>query len=471
MTRRELLKIGGAAAAELPGLQAGPADRRPNFLFLIADDLTWRGVRSPGNSEVHTPNLDRLAARGVTFTHCFHQGSWSGAVCVPSRTMLNTGLTAFQARSRAETTPLWGETLGKSGYRTHIVGKWHLSNANLARGFQTRGPVSGGMFESTPESYDRPRPGNDSWRPWDTSLRGQWLHTAKWQNAATDEIRHSAAIWADEAIRHLDTVSKGADPFFLYVGFNSPHDPRQAPREFVERYPAAQIEIPPNYAPEHPFDNGDLHGRDERLAPFPRTREAVQVHRAEYYAHITYMDAQVGRILDALDGSAAASNTHLIFTADHGLAVGQHGLMGKQNLYEHSVRMPLMIAGPGIRAGARVEHMVYQHSVFPTTCELAGIAAPSTVGFPSLAGLVKGHGKAPHDAMFCYYQGWQRSVRTEEHRLIVYPKAGVAQLFDLVKDPWETKNLAEDRRHAALRRSLFERLRRLQGELGDEVEL
>jgi arylsulfatase A-like enzyme len=460
-TRRDVLKLGAAVAAP---------ERRPNFLFLIADDLTYQGVRALGNAEVHTPNLDRLSARGVTFTHCFHQGSWSGAVCVPSRTMLNTGLTAFQARTRAETTPLWGETLGKAGYRTHMLGKWHLSNTNLARGFQTHGPVSGGMFASTPDAYDRPRPGN-TWTPWDTTLKGQWLHTAEWQKAATDEIRHSAAVWADEAIHHLDTVAKGADPFLLYVGFNSPHDPRQAPREFIERYPADRIEVPPNYAPEHPFDNGDLHGRDERLAPFPRSRDAVRVHRSEYYAHITYMDAQVGRILDALDASGAASNTYLIFTADHGLAVGQHGLMGKQNLYEHSVRMPMMVVGPGIRPGSRVDHMVYQHSVFPTTCELAGIATPSTVGFPSLANLLKGRGAAKHDAMFCYYQGFQRSVRTLDHKLILYPKAGVTQLYDVRKDPWETKNLAGERRHAALQRSLMERLRGLQRELGDEVKL
>jgi choline-sulfatase len=228
--------------------------------------------------------------------------------------------------------------------------------------------------------------------------------------------------------------------------------------------------VPRNYLPEHPFDHGDLHGRDERLAPFPRSREAVQVHRAEYYAHITYMDAQIGRILDAVEASSAAANTYVIITADHGLAVGQHGLMGKQNLYDHSVRMPLMIAGPGIPKARRVEEMLYQHSLFATTCELAGVAPPGSLEFASIAGLARGRGSGRgHDAMFCYYQGFQRSVRTRDHKLIVYPKARVTQLFDLKKDPWETKNLAEDRRYAGLRRQLMERLRGMQGELGDEV--
>jgi arylsulfatase A-like enzyme len=153
MTRRDLLKMSGAAAsAELSLATVGGAERRPNFLFMIADDLTYRGVHALGNSEIQTPNLDRLVRRGCAFTHCFHQGSWLPAVCVASRTMLNTGLTAFRAHKNSETAPLWGQTLGAAGYDSCIVGKWHLSQANLDRGFRQTGPISGGMFESGPES-------------------------------------------------------------------------------------------------------------------------------------------------------------------------------------------------------------------------------------------------------------------------------------------------------------------------------
>ncbi|MDE3198355.1 MAG: sulfatase-like hydrolase/transferase [Acidobacteriota bacterium] len=465
MDRRNFLKATAVQIAAAGHLDAQPKER-PNFLFLIADDLTFRGVRALGNHEVETPAIDRLIERGCTFTHCFHQGSWSGAVCIASRTMLNTGMTAFRARKEVETTPLWGQTFSEAGYDTHLVGKWHLSRPALKRSFLATGAVSPGMFESGPDAYNRPSPGN-TWTPWDKTRKGQWLHTTQWANAPVDEVKHSAEIWADGAIEHLNKVAQGTKPFVLYVGFNSPHDPRQAPREFVERYPRERIAIPPDYLPEHPFDQGDHRIRDEVLAPFPRTKDAVRLHRQEYYAHITYMDTQIGRILDALERSPAAANTYVILTADHGLAVGEHGLMGKQNLYEHSVRMPYVIAGPGI-AHRSVDAMIYQHSTFATACELAGIRVPKSVEFPSLAPWLKGKGTEPHDAMFCWYLNYQRSVRTREHKLIVYPQAGVTQLFDLRKDPWETNDLAEQPKYAATQAALRERLRRFQRELGDD---
>jgi hypothetical protein len=144
-----------------------------------------------------------------------------------------------------------------------------------------------GMFESGPDTYNRPAPGN-TWTPWDKSRKGQWLPTEAWRKAAEAPVQHSAQIWADTAAERLLARKETDDPFFLYVGFTSPHDPRQAPKESVDRYPAAKIVLPPNYLPEHPFDQGDRKVRDELLAPFPRTREAVQLHRSEYYAHTTY---------------------------------------------------------------------------------------------------------------------------------------------------------------------------------------
>jgi arylsulfatase A-like enzyme len=467
MRRRNFLQsaIAGGIGAK-PAAAAAPA--RPNFLFLIADDLTYRAIHSLNNPEIETPNLDRLVKRGCTFTHCFHQGSWSGAVCIASRSMLNCGMTAFRAQRRIEQAPLWAETLGGAGYDTSIIGKWHLSDANLKRSFKKIGPVSGGMFESGPAAYNRPTPDN-TWTPWDESLKGQWLETNTWQPGATQPIKHSARVWAETASDYLRQRTPQDNPFFLYVGFNSPHDPRQAPKDFVDRYPATRIEIPPNYLPQHPFDQGDARVRDELLAPFPRSREAVRLHRSEYYAHVTYMDAQIGGLLDTLDRSGHAASTYLILTADHGLAVGQHGLMGKQNVYDHSIRMPLLISGPGIPAGKRVDEMVYQHSMFATTCELAGVAAPNTVEFPSLMGFLKGRGREQHDAVFCWYRGFQRAVRTREHKMIVYPEAGVSQLFDLQRDPWEIHNLANDQKYAALKRSLIERLHLFQRELEDDL--
>jgi arylsulfatase A-like enzyme len=464
--RREFLH--SSLAAGIASQQAQAASAKPNFLFLIADDLTYRAIENLNNPEVATPNLNRLMKQGCTFTHCFHQGSWTPAVCVASRSMLNSGLTVFRAQRNIEKTPLWTETMGANGYDTSMAGKWHLSKPNLNRAFKHTAVVAAGMFESGPTAYHRPSPGN-TWSPYDHSLKGQWLETKTWQPGSDAPIKHSARIFSEAAVDYLSNRKNRTNPFLLYVGFTSPHDPRQAPKEYVDRYPKERIKVPPNYLPEHPFDQGDMKIRDEILAPFPRTPEAVQLHRSEYYAHIDYLDNQIGHILDALEKSGEASNTYVIFTADHGLAVGQHGLMGKQNMYDHSTRIPLIVGGPGIPAGKTVDELVYQHSVFATSCELSGVARPSTVEFPSLVDLLQGPGKEKHDAVFCYYRGFQRSVRTREHKLIVYPQAGRTQLFDLKKDPWEIHDLAGGRKHTALKQSLLERLHRFQKDLEDDI--
>ena len=449
------------------------SESRPNFLFMIADDLTYRAIRALYDQEVHTPNLDRLAARGCAFTHCFQQGSWTPAVCIASRMMLVTGLNTFRANQDRDFTPLWGQTLREAGYHTYIVGKWHLDPTMLQRCFDEMGPIGLGMYESTPQAYRRPEPGNN-WTPWNKELKGHWLHTKLWIDAQKDEVRHSCQIYADCAVDHLvNKVPRLNQPFYMYIGFNSPHDPRQSPKEFVDMFPRDRIEIPPNYLPEFPFDNGFIRGRDEQLAPFPRTHAAVRLHRSEYYAIIAYLDHQVGRILDALDRSGKANNTYVIFTADHGLAVGQHGLMGKQSLFDHSIRMPWIIRGPGVPEGKRVDDLVYQHCTFATTCELAGIPVPSSVEFPSIAGLIKGHGAPRYDVVFSRYLNFQRTVRTRNHKLIVYPQVKKVQLFDLNKNPWEllSGDLAEEAAMASVREDLMKRLRNFQKELDDPLNL
>jgi arylsulfatase A-like enzyme len=464
----------GQAAAMASVSQAPAAQQRPNFVFIICDDLMFRTLHALNNPEVHTPSLDRLMASGMAFTHCFHQGSWSGAVCLPSRTMLNSGLTAFHAEAGIDKVPTWGQTLGSAGYRTYICGKWHLDPTVLQRSFQEMGPIAPGMLESTPldgAAYDRPRPGDD-WQPWDESLDGHWVHTGLWINGRPDKIQHSAAMYTDCFIDQLlHRAARRDDPFFMYLGFNSPHDPRQAPREYLDLYPQDKIQIPPNFLPEHPFDQGDSKIRDELLAPFPRTQGAVQLHRREYYALITYVDYQIGRILDALQQSGKADNTYVILTADHGLAVGEHGLLGKQNMYDCSIRMPLIVSGPGIKPGSRCDALVYQHSMYATTCELAGVPIPETVEFPSLAGYLRGSGGPDNDAVFSYYRDYQRMVRTKTNKLIVYPGIQRVQVFDIEKDPWEMHDLSADPAAAEVRGHLMARLKEFQRELGDKLDL
>jgi choline-sulfatase len=486
MNRRRFLGMAGGAlagaqalsldvAAETARSSAG-ADSRPNFLFMIADDLMFRTIHSINNPEVHTPNIDRLVQGGCHFTHCFHQGSWTGAVCIASRTMLLTGLTAFNANhaipgDQSAQIPVWGQTLREHGYKTYITGKWHLDAVSLSRSFAEQGPVGPGFFDSTRDMYNRPAPG-DHWNPTNHDLKGHWLDLGLWDRGAQGETRHSSEVYADSVIEYLDRQKTSSEPFFVYLGFNAPHDPRQAPQEFLDMYPIDSIQVPPNFLPEHPFDQGAQKVRDELLAPFPRTEFDIKTHRREYYAIISHMDAQIGRILDALEKSGKAANTYVILTADHGLAVGEHGLMGKQNQYECSMRMPLIMRGPHIQPGKCVDEMVYQHSMFATTCDLAGAPIPKHVEFPSLVQMLREEQPKPiHDAMFGWLSNLQRSVRTKKHKLIYYAHLNRYQLFDLEKDPWEMNDLVNDPAYGQVKTELIARLRNLQRELGDTLEL
>ncbi|MDE1177918.1 MAG: sulfatase-like hydrolase/transferase [Edaphobacter sp.] len=457
---------------------AAGSSQQPNFLFIIADDLMFRTINSINNPEVHTPNMDRLVRSGCHFTHCFHQGSWTGAVCVASRTMLNTGLTAFHANredsaNTATNKPVWGQTLREAGYDTYITGKWHLDAVSLQRAFSEMGPVAPGFLPSTAAEYNRPAPGNN-WNPSDKTLFGHWLKQGLWTSRRGDDtIQHSSELYADAAIKYLkESVPQQKNPFFMYVGFNAPHDPRQAPQEYLDMYPVEKIAIPPNFLPEHPFDQGAHKTRDEVLAPFPRTEYDVRVHRREYYAIITHMDAQIGRILDALEASGKADNTYVIMTADHGLAVGEHGLMGKQNQYECSMRMPLIIKGPGIKAGKQVDEMVYQHSMYATTCDLAHVPIPQHVEFPSLAPMLHEENPQPiNDAMFGWLDGLQRSIRTKKHKLIFYAHLNRYQVFDLEKDPWEMHDLVDEPAYATVKQELIQKLKAKQKELDDPMDI
>ncbi len=482
MDRRRFLGVSAGALAAtqmstaLGSKQSLGQDARPNFLFIIADDLMFRTIAAINNPEVHTPNIDSLVRSGCHFTHAFHQGSWTGAVCIASRTMLNTGLTGFKANradsgNQAFDHPAWGQTFRAAGYDTYITGKWHLDAVMLQRSFSEQGPVAPGFLNSTPNMYDRPAPGN-TWSPTDKSLFGHWLKKGLWLNRKDDTIQHSSELYADAAVGYLGRASAKKSPFFMYVGFNAPHDPRQAPQEFLDLYPADNIAIPPNFLPQHPFDQGDYKTRDELLAPFPRTKHDVQVHRREYYAIISHMDAQIGRILAALKASGKADNTYVILTADHGLAIGEHGLMGKQNQYECSMRMPLIIAGPGVKPGKSVDEMVYQHSMYATTCDLAKIPIPPHVEFPSLAPMLHAEKPEPvHDAMFGWLNILQRSIRTRQHKLIFYSQLPRFQLFDLEKDPWEMHDLADDPSYAGVKSEMIAKLKQQQKELGDPMDI
>lgn len=442
---------------------------KPNVLFLFADDFSYEAVRAFGHTDIDTPNLDRLAARGTTFTRCYNMGSWSGAVCVASRTMLITGRSVWNAGKVYEKTDaerqtgvLWPQLMKKAGYKTYMTGKWHIET-DATKCFDVTRDVRAGMPKTVPSSYNRPIAGqSDAWSPFDSSLGGFWEGGTHWSE-----------VLADHTLEFLADTKRGGAPFFIYAAFNAPHDPRQAPKEFVDRYPLSRIAMPVNFLPEYPHKDaiGCSHKlRDENLAPMPRTELAVKTHRAEYYALITHLDAQIGRILDALNASGQAENTWIFFTADHGLAVGHHGFFGKQNLYEHSVRVPFLVSGPGVAKNAKNDDAIYLQDVMATALDLAGAEKPAHVFFNSLRPLLNGE-KSRYEAVYGAYLQLQRAITHDGWKLIAYPKAKVLRLYHLAEDPQEMQDLSANSEHAPRLKDLLQRLIKLSAELQDDVDL
>lgn len=460
--------------------------RSPNILMLVADDQAFRSIGSLNNPEVHTPNLDRLVARGTTFTHAHHQGAWHGAVCVASRAMLHTGRMLYHCGGDdCGDHPMIGGVLGEQGYHTFCTGKWHNWEHSRARSFQQLGPDGGGMYDSSTfdfrrleptgdpsrSAYLRPAPGN-TWTADDRSLGGHWLPDEQDPTG----FEHSSTRWTRSTIDYLiERQATAPDvPFFAYCAFHAPHDPRQADTPYLERYPLDEVQLPPNALPEHPFNQGDYDLRDEQLAPWPRTDDVIRAHRQEYHAILTHMDEEIGRILDHLDATGQTENTLIVFTADHGLAVGEHGLMGKQNMYDHSVRIPLIFAGPGVPAGQTCDALVYQHSAFATLADLGNFTAPESLQFPSLAPLLSDPQVAgPHETVYSSYRHFQRMCRDQNHKLILYPHLGRWQLFNTTEDPFEINDLALEEgakeTYRAIIDRLFNSLKQWQQTVGDQL--
>jgi choline-sulfatase len=261
-------------------------------------------------------------------------------------------------------------------------------------------------------------------------------------------------------------------PFFMYLAFNAPHDPRQSPKEFVDMYPAEQVRVPESFLPEYPYDIGSNKIRDEKLAPFPRTEYSVQVNRQEYYAIITHMDQQIGRILDALEQTGEADNTWIVFTADHGLACGHHGLLGKQNMFDHSMRVPFVICGPGVEGNRQIGRHIYLQDIMPTALQLAGAEVPQHVEYASLLPLLNAEASEP-DSNISYgaYVDVQRMITVDDWKLILYPKIGRSLLYNLHQDPLEIQDLSEQEDALATKRRLFEVLLQEQLRTGDSLDL
>jgi arylsulfatase A-like enzyme len=428
------------------------ADERPNILFLFSDDQRADTIASLGNPHLSTPTLDRLAQSGTVFTRAYCMGAQQGAVCVPSRAMLMSGRTLFRVKENLAGQTTWPEMFGRAGYSTFITGKWHNGAESLLRSFQQgRSVFLGGM-------------GNPYRLPIQDISPDHQLGSVR------ESGEHSVKVFADAVIEFLKERRAGK-PFLCYVSFNCPHDPRIAPQPYRDKYNAHKPPAPANFLPQHPFNDGEMVNRDEELAPWPRTPEIVRQHLADYYAYIEFLDDQIARITQALEASGQMDNTIIVFSSDHGLAIGSHGLFGKQNLYDHSMHAPLIIAGPGIAQGRQTAALCYLLDIFPTLGALAKVPAPDGSEGRSLAPVLIGQTETHRTVIFTAYTRVQRAVRDDRWKLIAYPQINKTQLFDLRNDPGEIHDLAGNPRHAGELKRLTALLRDQQAGAGDTQSL
>ena len=432
-SRRRFLKSAGVVPSPVA---FGAAKRRPNVLFLLTDDQRQDTIHALGNAAIRTPNLDGLVRNGVTFRNGYCMGGYSPAVCLPSRQMMLRGRSWISVQKMSDAVPNLAQSMNEAGYDSFHYGKRGNEDLKVHKYFTHNHYV-------TPDDQEERRTG----RP------GMQM--------------------AERVGEYLDQWKGGSPtkPFFMYLAGPAPHDPRVAPPEYLAMYPPEKLPLPPNFKPYHPFDNGEMYIRDERLAPWPRTGAEIRRHLREYYAVITHLDEQIGRIFSKLRAIGEYDNTIIVFTSDQGIAIGSHGLMGKQNLYEHSMNPGIIFSGPGIPRGKRLDAFAYLFDIYPTVVDLVGAKAPEPLEGKSLAPVVRGQSRAVRDTVFLAYRDIQRAVRRGRWKMIRYPRVDVTQLFDLETDPYETRDLAGDPRHAARMEELLKLMREQQTLFGDTTPL
>ena len=430
--------------------------KKPNILFIVTDDQRFDTIHALGNKEIITPNLDKLAKRGTSFVRAHIAGGTCGAVCMPSRAMILSGRNPFHLEELGGNIPeqhkTLAETFKNNGYETIGLGKWHNGCPAYARSFTQGAKIFfGGMWDH----WNVPTCRFDPTGKYDNAINFvvDFYSDNHPQEQHCDEFdpgKHSSSLLTDSAIELLNENANKDKPFFMYLAYLAPHDPRTMPDEFREMYDPEKIELPPNFQEIIDTNYPLMVHRDEHLAAYPREEKEIKRHIAEYFAMITHLDFEIGRLLDALKESGEEENTIIVFTGDNGLAVGQHGWLGKEDIYEHGVRIPLIMAGPGIAKDQRNDAYVYLYDIFPTLCEKVGIDIPSSVDGNSFAKLLDGeHGENFRDELYLIFDNFVRGVKDENYKLIEYRNGDNEEdkwtfLYDIKNDPWETINLAND---------------------------
>jgi arylsulfatase A-like enzyme len=446
------MRVIGCAWICLLGLCSILAARaKPNVLLLVSDDQRPDTIAALGNKVIQTPSLDRLVNGGTSFL----QATCGNPICTPSRAEILTGCSSFRngvmdfgQKIRPELAT-WPRTMGEGGYNSWYVGKWHNNDKPSAHGFsESRGLYAGGGRRWYKPQVD--------WKGMEVTGYRNWLFQKedgqRFPERGVGLTSDISAQFAEAAISFIRR--KTEKPFLMQVNFTAPHDPLLMPPGYENKYDPTKIPLPKNFLPRHPFDHGNFDGRDEKMLPWPRDPVMVRKNLAVYYAVISHMDEQIGRILDILEETKQTKDTLVIFTSDHGLAVGSHGLMGKQNMYEHTIRVPLVMAGPGIPKGKRNEALCYLRDLFPTICDLIGLPIPKSVEGRSLKPVIREEKNSVYSEIYGYFRDKQRMVRDKRWKLIHYPEIDRYQLFDLNKDPFEKNDLIGKDHHAQVVRHL-----------------
>ena len=427
---------------------------KPNILFILADDQRADALGCAGNPSIKTPNIDNLAQNGVRFTNSYVMGGHHGAISAPSRAMLLSGRYLFHVYDKLAGVKTMPVHFSTHGYETFGTGKWHNEKSTFEASFQKGMNVFlGGMADhfNIPVS--------------DLGPDGKLSLPMK-KSFSTD-------LFAGAAIDFITNYAAGdhKNPFFCYVAFTVPHDPYSPRPDYIGRYPPDSLPLPGNFMPLHPFVFDDLMVRDENLSPWPRAPETIRAALADYYGLITHLDDKIGEIINTLKEKDLYENTIIVYAADNGLAIGSHGLLGKQNLYEHSMKVPLIITGPGIPKEKLSDALVYLFDLYPTLTELCSLPAPEGIDGKSLVPVISGTTQEVRSSLFTAYRYTVRAVRTKEWKLIRYPERNYTQLFNLEEDPLEMNNLAENSRFKSKTDELLRLMQEWQVAVNDTVPL
>lgn len=443
MDRRQFVKT-AAAAACLSAAAAvdAKATRRPNVLVLMPDQWRAQSLGCYGNPDVRTPHLDRLAAEGAKLTNVIA----NSPVCGPARGVILTGtyastngLVANDLRLRSDV-PSLASAFATSGYRTAFIGKWHMDGGPRNPGFVPEERRHGFQYWAANECSHKPY-GNTYFRNTPESITPD---------------KFEPEPWADEAIRFLDSHEQ-KQPFFLFVSTGAPHDPYIAPGKYRDLYDAQKLTMRANWT--------SVKGG---------TREDI----AGFYAEATAVDEQMGRILDALERRGLKDNTIVLFTSDHGNMLGSHGKTLKQKPWEESIRVPGLLRIPGRVRASSVNDAVFSHVDFaPTLLALCGITAPAAMQGRNCAKELLGSRSGDSAALLQIFGpagneeggGW-RGLRTERY-LYARTKDAPWLLYDLSRDPFETKNLVAEPQSAGVVKELDARLKQRMAAIDDHWQI